>query len=105
MIKLIASFGLLTLMATCAGAVNIIGMGNDKCSDWVSAAADGGSPGGSYEQWVAAFMSGLAVGDKNDFLKKPNLDDIVGAVTAGCKLKPDKSIAEAVLAIVAKMEK
>lgn len=105
MIKLIAAFGLLTLMATSAGAVTIIGMGNDKCSDWVSAAADGGSPGGSYEQWVAAFMSGLAVGDKIDFLKKTNLEGIINVVTEGCKLKPDNSIAEAVLAIVAKMEK
>ena len=103
MIKLIALFGWLTLAASSAGAVNIIGQGNNKCSDWLTADAEGTL--GSSEAWVTGFMSGLAIGDKNDFLKKSDLQAIIKAVTAGCKLKPDESVAKTVLSIVAKMEK
>ena len=103
MIKLIVSLGWLTLLASSAGAVNIIGQGNKTCRDWLTENAEGTS--GTSEAWVTGFMSGLAVGDENDFLKKSDLDALINAVTAGCKLKPDESIAKTVLSIVNKMEK
>ena len=103
MIKFLVSLAWLTLLASSAGAINIIGQGNKTCSDWLTEIAEGTS--GTSEAWVTGFMSGLAVGDKNDFLKKSDLDTLINAVTAGCKLKPDDSVAKTVLSIVAKMEK
>ncbi len=103
MIKLIASLGLLTLVASRAEAVTVMGQGNNKCSEWLTEETEGTS--GVSEAWVTGFMSGLAVGDKNDFLSKTDVDAITNAVTAGCKLKPEQSIAKTVLSIVAKMEK
>jgi hypothetical protein len=103
MIKFIVSLGLLTLAASNAGAVTVMGQGNNKCSDWITEEAEGTL--GISEAWVTGFMSGLAIGDQDDFLKMSDVDSITNAVTAACKLKPDESIAKTVLSIVAKMEK
>ena len=104
MIKLIASLGFLSFLATSASAVTTIGSdGLNECSEWLSVKDH--SNEGSTEGWVLGFLSGLAVGDKKDFLRDAKVSSVIQAITDGCKLQPDLTIAEVVLSIGEKMEK
>lgn len=90
-----------------ADSITMKGWGAQPCSKWISEHQANSSSIVSVAQqgWVLGFVSGVAWGQQNDFLKYTDYNAILKAVDQQCTLKPAEAIFDAAISVARELYK
>jgi len=92
------------VFATNANAVSVRGF--SSCGGWVQDRAENnGWPHLSDESWVLGFLSGLALGTKEDVLKRADDPSIFLWIDNYCQANPLKRVTDAVMELFSELAK
>lgn len=87
-----------TLDVTASG---ITAIGNISCGSWTK----NKSSTSPHEAWLFGYLSGIAWGKRNDFLKETDAESIILWVDNYCKINPLKKVGDAAGILVEELTK
>ena len=106
---LLLATALLMLASQARASVTIIGWGSENCSDWNDVRTQGNydqqttdfraSTLNNLKNWVLGDFSGQAQASGTDILNGTTADSLWTALDSECQLRPNESVADAVVAI------